>query len=163
MITLDGDVACDTCGQILRVGMYPFCPHGEGASAAHTDDIPGGMWLENYGPHPIKVYSYSEAARIRSEQGLNLKERFSPTPGTDIDPAGVMNPKGYVDAQTLANGAALICRQQTGSQTPEFDGVRDGVIRDPFSIVGTTRDAQAVADGDPRRSSRIGRRIGHGG
>lgn len=159
MITPNGEVACDHCGQILEVGMYPFCPHGVGTNARIHDDIPGGLVLENYGPHPVTVYSHTERRALMAQQGLEQKERFSPMPGTDIDPAGVQNPKGYVDAQTLANGAALICRQQTHGKERDFDGVRDGVIRGQFSGVMTERDAAAVGSGDTRRSARLGRRI----
>lgn len=153
---------CESCGTVIEAGMWAFCPHsirGQRLSV-HTDDIPGGMVLENYGPHPVTVYSYSEAARLRESAGLHLKEKFSPTPGTDIDPAGIPNPKGYVDAQTLANGRDLICRNGQSVERP-FDAIGSGVIRDQFSIASTQRDAEAVAAGDPRRSSRIGRRL-HG-
>lgn len=158
-------VYCEKCLKVIEPGAWPFCPHPltRHATAIATDDIPGGMVLENYGPHPITVYSHTERRRIMAEAGLELKEKFCPMPGTDIDPAGVMNPKGYVDAQTLANGAELICRQQLAGNPKDFDAVRDGVIRNLFSGVMTERDARAVGEGDPRRSARLGRRIGHGG
>lgn len=161
MITLDGEVACDSCGKILEVGDYPFCPHGAGTNARIHDDIPGGMVLENYGPNTVTVYSHTERRRLMAEAGLELKERFSPMPGTDIDPAGVMNPKGYVDATTLANGAELICRQQLAGNTEAFDGVRDGVIRNLKGGSLTQRDAKAIASGDVRRQARLGQRLGH--
>lgn len=151
---------CPICGKVLEVGAWPFCPHGAATPAIKTDDIPGGLVLENYGPTPITVYTHSERERVMRAAGLELKERFTPAPGTDVDPAGVQNPKGYVDAQTLANGAALICRQQTKGKA-DFDGVRDGVIRNQFSGVITERDAAAVGSGDPRRSARLGQRTGH--
>ncbi len=154
---------CPDCGEVLNIGDFPFCPHGKGSGARIHDDIPGGLVLENYGPQPITVYSHTERRRIMAERGLEQKERFCPMPGTDIDPAGVQNPKGYVDATTLANGAELICRQQRRGNTEDFDGVRDGVIRGQFSGTLTERDAVAVAGGDARRSARLGRRISHGG
>lgn len=158
MITSD---ICQNCGAELEIGSWPFCPHGKSSMSAHTDDIPGGMWMENLGPEPVKVYSHTERERIMKERGLELKEKFCPMPGTDIDPAGVQNPRGYVDATTLANGAALICRQQTQGKESDFDGVRDGVIRNQFSGHLTGRDVAAVGSGDPRRSARLGRRTGH--
>lgn len=158
MITPD---TCPECGEELSVGSWPYCPHGKASSAIAVDGIPGGMVLENYGPNPVTVYSHTERRRLMAEAGLELKEKFSPMPGTDIDPAGVQNPKGYVDATTLANGAELICRQQLAGKTEDFDGVRDGVIRNLREGPLTSRDAKAIASGDVRRQARLGRRLGH--
>lgn len=152
MITL-----CERCGEELRIGDHPFCPHGRSGAAHHTDDIPGGMWLENGFKEPVKVYSMSEAHRRHVEAGLELKEKFCPAPGTDIDPQGVQNPKGYVDAQTLENGRILLMRQQ-GAKEPEWDGQEAGVLKGVQVGHITERDAQAIADGDKRRMSRFHRR-----
>lgn len=157
MLDDKGNVVCDNCHQIIHISDWPFCPHGRGANAIHVDDIPGGMWMENLGPHPVKVYSHTERERLMKEQGLELKEKFCPMPGTDVDPQGVQNPKGYVDAQTLANGIALITRQQVAPT--EFDGVEAGVLRNFFSGSLTEGDAARVGSGDVRRSSRLGRRL----
>lgn len=151
MITL-----CDKCGIELHIGDHPFCPHGRSGAAHQTDDIPGGMWLENGFKEPVKVYSLSEAHRKHAKAGVQLKERFCPSPGTDIDPAGVMNPKGYVDAQTLKNGAELLCRQ-SGPKEKEWDGVEAGVLKIQTGHL-TQRDAEAIATGDKRRQSRFHRR-----
>lgn len=156
MITLS---TCDKCGKELQIGEHPFCPHGFGGNFRRHDDIPGGLVLENYGKHPITVYSHTERERVMRENGLELKEKFCPMPGTDIDPAGIQNPKGYVDAQTLANGAELILRQQLAGNTPEFDALKDGVIRNLVSGSLTERDAKAIGAGDQRRMARLGRRL----
>ena len=105
-------VNCEKCGQPLSIGDYPFCPHGSMKSGAmiETDEIPGGRWFENYGPHPVKFYSHSERHRYMQEHGLRELEKFCPAPGTDRDPQGIPNPKGYIDAQTLANATALLAR-----------------------------------------------------
>lgn len=162
---------CDKCGQILVGGEWPFCPHpqmGQGVSVK-TDDIPGGMVMENLGPHPITVYSHTERRRIMAERGLELKERFSPMPGTDIDPAGIPNPKGYVDAYTLAAGAELICRNGRGSieEVRFFGGIAEtlasGLVTNLVTGTLTDRDARAIEAGDPRRMARLGRRMAHGG
>lgn len=119
MIDDKGDVFCDRCGKLLGVGEYPFCPHGFQATAITTDEIPGGVLLENYGPTPVRVYSHTERRKLMEKQGLREKETFCPTPGSDIDPAGIPNPAGYSDPQTLANAAALICRN--GARDTPFD------------------------------------------
>jgi hypothetical protein len=82
------------------------------------------MVLENYGQQPTKVYSHTERKQLMLKNGLELKERFCPTPGTDIDPAGIPNPKGYMDPQTLANAAALLSRNGRSTRSePEPDHV----------------------------------------
>lgn len=62
---------CEACGATLRVGDYPFCPHGAYSGKAVGDDIPGGLTLENLGPEPVTVYSHSERKRIMRERGLH--------------------------------------------------------------------------------------------
>lgn len=120
------DNCCSKCGHQMVPGDFPFCPHGvNGLNGRIHDDIPGGVVVENYGPEPIRFDSHSERRRYMQAHGLREKERFCPMPGTDIDPAGIPNPAGYVDPQTLLNAAALICRNGVKR---EFDGVRDGVM-----------------------------------
>lgn len=155
---IDGEeTRCDVCNKVLQLSEHPFCPHGFGKNARIHDDIPGGMVFENLGPHPVKVYSMTEYHRICKQQGVQPKEKFCPTPGTDIDPAGIPNPKGYMDPYTLAAGAELIMRN--GQKSREFDAVEDGVIRNQQSGHLTERDAIAVASGDSHRQARLGRRM----
>lgn len=158
MINDDGMVVCDRCGQLLNVGDYPYCPHAAGHPAVARDEIPGGIVVENYGPQPMRFDSHSERRRYMAEQGLQEREKFSPMPGSDKDPAGIPNPAGYMDPQTLLNAAELICRN--GRAEAPFDPVASGVIRGEFGGHLTGRDASAVAEGDARRSARVGRRIG---
>lgn len=129
MINEQGEVCCDSCGRVLQVGDHPFCPHGHGEATIARDEIPGGMTVENYGPQPITFYSHSERRAYMKANGLSERERFSPTPGTDIDPAGIPNPKGYVDDYTRNAGAALILRQQGSVPAePEYDPVAAGEL-----------------------------------
>jgi hypothetical protein len=155
---------CETCGKEILLGSWPFCPHELVQSVMITEDeIPGGMWLENYGPKPIKVYSHSERLRIMKAGGLEPLEKFCPFPGTDKDPQGIQNPAGYVDDYTMKAREALFLRAHNSSrQEKEFDGVESGVLKDFFNLEATERDAIAVATGDPKRSSRVHRRITNG-
>lgn len=151
--------ACEKCGVIITPGMWPFCPHSmrEGAVANHGDEIPGGgITVENYGPHPIHFTHYSAMSEYRRVNGLELKEKFCPAPGTDLDPQGIPNPAGYMDKQTLANATELLCRN--GKREQEWDGQDAGVLRDVQVGHITERDAQAIAAGDQRRMSRFHRR-----
>lgn len=155
----DGQTVCGKCGHIFMGGEWPFCPHPqrEGSPMIERDEIPGGITLENYGPHPVTVYSHSERRRLMVAQGLQEKETFCPLPGTDKDPQGIPNPKGYVDKQTLANATELICRN--GQAEREWDPVEAGVLTNQKSGPITRRDGEAIASGDARRQSRLFRRM----
>ncbi len=127
---------CEKCGvRISGEGpespqKWPFCPHGTLYSMnITTDEIPGGVTVENYGPHPITFYSHSERRRYMKEHGLQEREKFSPLPGTDIDPQGIPNPKGYMDPQTLENARILIERAQLGKR----NRLHSGEIRPDFA------------------------------
>lgn len=140
-----GVVTCERCGKELGLGDYPFCKgsptdHERGATGIARDEIPGGMWLENYGPHPIKVYSHGERKRImRTVQFdkttgkpyiLTEKESFAPMPGTDKDAQGIPNPEGYRDL----SAAAIIMRNGRRSPFAEgetYDTLAGGSARDP--------------------------------
>lgn len=74
------------------------------------DSIPGGLVLENVGPEPVRVDSYTEMDALFESRGLTRREKFSPTPGTSKDPAGVMDSRKYMDPYTLEAGKALILR-----------------------------------------------------
>lgn len=64
---------CPKCETELKVGDWPFCPHGRGASGAIGDDIPGGMVMEHVEPGR-KVYSKSELKRVLAAKGWKLTE-----------------------------------------------------------------------------------------
>lgn len=135
-------MTCEKCGQELQVGEWPFCPHGmKGGYSNHRDDIPGGLTVENYGPHPITFYSHTERRRYMKEHGLTEKEKFCPMPGTDKDPQGIPNPAGYVDPQTLENARILIGRN--GLKSKPFDGVEAGVLKGLEAGVMTQEEAES--------------------
>lgn len=141
------DGCCTKCGHEMVEGDFPFCPHGVGGMNGRIhDDIPGGLRLENYGPHPVTVYSHTERRALMKAQGLQEKEKFCPMPGTDIDPQGIPNPKGYMDPQTLLNAAAIICRNGNTDTKLEFDSVASGVLRDlTVTVVDGEEAKRAVA------------------
>jgi len=153
---------CEICHRIILKGMWPFCPHpGAGSPMIIGDEIPGGIVVENYGPHPIRFDSYSAMARYREAHGLQLLDKFCPAPGTDKDPQGIPNPAGYMDKQTLENARVLVSRQAE-PKAREWEGVEAGVLRDIQVGTLTQRDAEAIASGDARRQSRFARRTDNG-
>lgn len=142
--------------------MWAFCPHPltDHGAAIERDEIPGGLTVENYGPNPITFYSHSERRAYMKAHGLHEIEKFCPMPGTDIDPQGIPNPKGYMDKQTMENGAILMTRG--GRAEKEWDPIEAGVLVNEFNGDLTNRDAKAFANGDVRRQARIGRRTNGG-
>ena len=152
----DEGTHCGTCGVIIQGGMWPFCPHESAESVMITrDEIPGGITLENYGPRPVTFYSHTERRAYMATQGLVEKEKFCPMPGTDVDPQGIPNPAGYMDAQTMENGRILMSRNGRSS-APEM--APDSTVHIGLLEV-TQRDLHAVEQNDSHRMARIGRRI----
>lgn len=108
-------MTCDECGAELHVGDYPFCPHGSGSQAVAQDEIPGGMWVENGFPQPIKVYSHSEHRRLLAERGLEIRAKYC----GDAD-KHLTNWAAGIDRATLDNAAVLVSRRKsTPFATPE--------------------------------------------
>lgn len=79
-------MTCDVCGKRVRVGDWPFCPHGVSTMKVIPDSIPGGLVLENLGPQPVKVYSHSERRMLMAKAGLREQVRHVGVPGTDKSP-----------------------------------------------------------------------------
>jgi hypothetical protein len=113
---------CEKCGETLTFESWPFCPHPVMTTKSvmiTRDEIPGGIVLENYGPHPIRFDSHTERRKYMEAHGLREKERFSPLPGTDKDPQGIPNPAGYMDPYTLENARILL--ERAGQKSVPFD------------------------------------------
>lgn len=76
----DKVVENDICGEEIEI---VYKPNG---GKAFGDDIPGGIWIENLGPHPVKVYSHTERLDIARSQKLEECVRHTSVPGTDKSP-----------------------------------------------------------------------------
>lgn len=65
-------MTCEKCGAELRIGEWPFCPHGlptVGLSVV-DDTIIGGRICETLGDEPVYYESKSELRRIAAQRGL---------------------------------------------------------------------------------------------
>lgn len=91
------DQGCTTCAWEDEIwtepGTHPACPVCGGATERRwkrvgmiRDEIPGGVWIENLGPQPVKVYSHSERRAIAAANGLEEMIRHTPVPGSDKSP-----------------------------------------------------------------------------
>lgn len=111
MLSPNNLTTCERCGRVFGIGDWYQCPHEPLKEySVIGDEIPGGETCENYGPNPVTFYSETERRTYMSAHGLQRAERWCPTPGTDTDPAGVQNPRRYIDPVTLANARALLSR-----------------------------------------------------
>lgn len=90
------DQHCLDCGHEWEIthgvpGVHPPCPvcYGpserwyKGGYGVIGDDIPGGLWVENLGHKPVKVYSKSELKFEAEKRGLVQKVRHVGTKGSD--------------------------------------------------------------------------------
>ncbi len=78
------------------------------AVTVQQDSIEGGVWIENMGDQPVKVYSESERKRYMRERGLEDFVRHTPTPGSDkskytsnwatISPGGLQKAKELLES-----------------------------------------------------------------
>ena len=142
------DMTCEKCGLTLDIGDYPFCPHEKGSGFRGHDEIPGGLWIENLGPHPIKVYSHSERLRLAKARGLTEFVRHTPVPGTNGSPY-TTNWGAVIDPYTMRMAEELVARVTGGVSSPEEARLeREGVQFDnvkPFSEVVTTASGTGVS------------------
>lgn len=71
-------MTCDRCGAQLRVGDFPFCPHGATTRVAVIgDDVPGGFVVENGFDEPRKFYSKSEHIKALAAEGLEIRAKYA--------------------------------------------------------------------------------------
>lgn len=79
-------ICCDRCGEELQVGSWPFCPHGTSHLHVIQDSVPGGLWVENFGPKPMRFDSHSEKRRYMDVHGIRSQVRHIGTQGSDKNP-----------------------------------------------------------------------------
>ncbi len=60
---------CDRCGAELRVGDWPFCPHGP--AGRFGDDPIEGYWDEHLAPDPVYITTRGERRRLMSKNHLD--------------------------------------------------------------------------------------------
>ena len=125
---------CETCGWELHVSDWPFCGRGRDhrPAVAHIvrDEIPGGFVQENFGDAPETFYSWSAMRRRAEALGLQpYVRRLEQIKESD-----------YIDAQTLANAAALVGRQ---SRVSASDGEAGRLTTMQFTVREIERPPRA--------------------
>ena len=61
-------MTCPKCGQELRVGDFPFCPHGYGVMRVNGDEC--DYIDHNLGREPIRIRSWSQRRALMAAAGL---------------------------------------------------------------------------------------------
>ena len=121
--------ACTSCAWADDISARPFenptCPScGRDTERSWTgkptaierDEIPGGQWFENGFDEPVRFDSHSEHEKALAARGLEIGAKWA-GPRDKI----MSNWAAGIDAQTLANAAALVSR---GSRAPEPEDER---------------------------------------
>lgn len=102
---------CASCHRLVRVGEWPFCPHGVTKQVVVPDDVPGGFWAENGFDTPQKFYSHSEHRAALAARGMEIRAKWVPGDkhltrwdSVDLDAAAALVTRG---AQARAEKRAL--------------------------------------------------------
>lgn len=95
---------CQSCGRIVQIGDYPFCPHGKTGVGVIADDVPGGFTVENGFDQPTTFYSHSAHRKALAERGLEIKVRWAGPHDQHVSRWDA------VDAYTLAAAKSLVER-----------------------------------------------------
>jgi hypothetical protein len=69
---------CDKCGTVLKIGDWPWCPHGRGTNNVVDDTL--DEWNENVADQPVHFTSKTEKRRYLKEHGLYEFVRHVPHP-----------------------------------------------------------------------------------
>ena len=114
---------CDNCGEVIPIGAFPFCPHGEPSFVEVGDEI--DEVIENLGPKPIRFRSRAEKRAYMDAHGFEEKVRHVPHPRGNrfnhtTDWGSAMDP------YTAANVRELL--ERAFVQGPDRD---DGIHVDP--------------------------------
>ncbi len=103
---------CEACGSEMRVGDWPYCPHGQGSYRNIPDDVPGGFVVENAWTEPRTFYSQSEYVKALAADGMQLNPHHVP--------GGKLASWATMDAYTLANATELVSRSNTVKGNEEW-------------------------------------------
>lgn len=109
-------MTCERCGEEIRLGSWPFCPHGAVTSAAVIDDqLEGGpRFFEHLGHEPVWIETKSQLKAELDKRNLRLMDKW----GGESD-RHLSNWAAAIDAQTLENVRALLSRRSgSGAVSP---------------------------------------------
>ena len=104
------ETLCTACGETLRPGDWPFCPHGASQFSAIGDEFVGGFVQTNFGHEPEVFYSKKAMLKRADELGLQPFVKHSGAHETQVT-----NWAAGATEKQLRDAAVLLSR---GSQKP---------------------------------------------
>jgi hypothetical protein len=107
-----GMVRCERCDALLRIGDYPFCPHGHGSTGIEDATWPGGKVFENLGNEPIRCDSPADLKRELKARNLEPFVRH-------IDGSPHTRSWATMDPYTLNAASELVARAGKTTTAPE--------------------------------------------
>lgn len=123
---------CEACHQPLRVGDFPFCPHGSGITRVGGDEVPGGgYWDHNLGKDPVFITHWSQRRALMDAANLQDVCRYTPLPeGAAPNPQAPSNWAAYRDLrpETLAWIADRLCTGKPAKPVPNPDTELHGFV-----------------------------------
>ena len=125
-------MVCDRCGDELRIGDYPFCPHGRGSTSIEDATWPGGRVFENMGDQPVRCDSPADFARECRARNIEPFVRHLPGDKHTVSWA-------TTDPYTLENGRILAERQARTKATDREEPADPGIaalVKDAFERQG---------------------------
>lgn len=112
---------CEKCGAEIRVGSFPFCPHGDTKLATIPDDVPGGFWRENGFESPRWFPSHSAHRAALKAEGCQIAAKWA-GPGDKY-----LKRWDVPSAKTLEDAKVLLSRGKTRTPEPTF-------VPDPITV-----------------------------
>ena len=140
MPRFDQQCACGWQGEIVAAPFEnPPCPSCGGATerlwrssaSVNGDEIPGGVWIENLGPQPIRFDSKHDIVRYAKAHGMEPMVRHVPIPGTDKSPHTTN--WAVTSPYQLEAATALVARMGT-VMSPPNDPPHDGPYATPEDV-----------------------------
>lgn len=109
---------CEKCGAELRIGDYPFCPHGSGTNHITPDDIPGGQWFENGFRTPRKFYSHSEHRAALAAEGKEIVAKWAGPNDKHLKRWDIPSAKTLEDARILLSRGKVSAPETVAEDLP---------------------------------------------
>lgn len=128
-------MTCETCGQTLTIGDFPFCPHGRGQATVVGDEM--DQVIENNGTaEPIRFRSKAVLRAHLDAYNLTPAVRHRPiNQGTDYSPHTTDWSRG-TDPYTLEAARILVSRPNSR-----------GVVTEPAPTLPIEHTVRVLATG----------------
>ena len=107
---------CQSCGEAIAIGQWPWCPHGTPYGSVISDTIIGGQTIETLDHEEMTFYSKQAIRDAADARGLRLKDCWAGPHDTQLT-----NWAASIDAYTLENARILTSRMGARATTEPPD------------------------------------------